>query len=148
MNPSLLYRASDNGYTADGQFASHFPSSTQIILDSRTVNLDSNGNVTGFGSTAESPIIGSAISGKFIQPGTTVLNVQNSALPSNPYVPGQLITLSMPLVNIKEDRGDVFVYGFTRTVAPSLSNSTVTSSGPIASGPALRAPNPINFIPS
>ena len=77
-----------------------------------------------------------------------MLNVQNSALPSNPYVPGQLITLNMPLVNIREDRGDVFVYGFTRSVAPSVSNSTVTSSGPIASGPALPAPTPINFRPS
>ena len=111
--PRLLYRITDNGYTATGQFATHFPSSTQIILDSREPTFDANGTV-GIGSAkAALPEVGSLINGPFIQPGTTVVKVEEtSVLPSNPYVGGTYVTISQPLVGIKEDRGDVFVYTF------------------------------------
>jgi hypothetical protein len=33
-------------------------------------------------------------------------------MPSNPYVDGTLATLSKPLVNIGEKKGDVFTYKF------------------------------------
>jgi hypothetical protein len=116
LDPKLIYRVTDNGYTAAGHFATHFPSSTQIILDSRAPVIDANGVNIGFGSPAETPNPGSIISGPFIAPGTTVVSVQNSGrMPSNPYVDGQTLTISNPLVNMKEDRGDAFIYTFTRT---------------------------------
>ena len=115
---SGLVRVSDNGYTAQGQFASHFPSSTQIILDSRVPIFDGNGTVTSYGQTAASPKVGDVISGPFIQPGTTVVSAETSPMPSNPYVPGELITISKPIQNMKEDRGDVFTYSFAGSAPP------------------------------
>ena len=114
----LLYRVTDNGYNTQGNFETHFPSSTQIILDSRKPIFNSSGNITNFGSTADSPLIGSLISGPFVKPNTTVVSVQNSGrIPSNPYVDGQKITINQPLENIVENRGQVFIYTFNRKVS-------------------------------
>jgi hypothetical protein len=119
-NPNLLYRVSDNGYTAEGYYASHFGSPTDIILDGRIPSFDPYGNLINYGLIADSPLIGSIITGPFIQQNTTVENVQyTSRLPSNPYVSGEIITISKPLQNVVEDRGDVFVYTFTKTVDPN-----------------------------
>jgi hypothetical protein len=118
---NLIYRASDTGYNTQGNFATHFPSSTQIILDSRKPAFDLSGNVINFGSTADSPLTGSLISGPFVKPNTTVVSVQNSGrLSSNSYVDGQTITISQPLENIVENKGQVFIYTFTRNVTPAL----------------------------
>jgi len=107
-------RVTDNGYTAYGSFATHFPSSNQIILDSRSPTF-SGTTVTGFGSAAPDPAVGSTVKGPFVQDGTTVTNVIASGrMPSNPYVDGKTIVLSKPLVGIKEDRGDVFTYTFAK----------------------------------
>ena len=115
IDPNLIYRASDNGYTASGHFATHFPSSTRIILDTRSPVLNDKGDVINYGAPAETPNPGSIIRGPFIAPGTTVVSVENSGrLPSNPYVNGQTVSISKPLVNMKEDRGLVFVYSFTK----------------------------------
>ena len=67
-------------------------------------------------NTAETPSPGSIISGPFIAPGTTLVSVENSGrMPSNPYIDGQTITISQPLVNVTEGKGDAFVYTFTRS---------------------------------
>jgi len=96
-NAPFISRLTDNGYTASGGFATHFPAPNQIILDSRGVDPD----------------IGSAVTGPFIQPGTKLTALRNyGRMPSNPYVDGTLITLSKPLVNIGEKKGDVFTYKF------------------------------------
>ena len=111
----LLYRVTDNGYTATGHYATHFPTFTQIVLDSREPIFDGNGNLINFGSRANTPKIGSTINGPFIQPGTVLLDVIDTpTMPSNPYVGGQVITISKPIQNMREDRGDVFTYTFTQ----------------------------------
>jgi hypothetical protein len=93
----VIKRVTDNGYTQYGGFASHFPSPNKIILDSRGTNPD----------------VGSSVTGPFIQPGTKVTALSNyGRLPSNPYVDGTVITLDKPLVNISENKGDIFTYKF------------------------------------
>ena len=107
-------RVTDNGYTASGSFATHFPSSNQIILDSRVPKF-SGSKLSGWGGAATDPVVGSTITGPFVQEGTTVTNVIASGrMPSNPYVDGKTIVLSKPLVNIREDRGDAFTYTFAK----------------------------------
>ena len=131
----IIYRVTDNGYNTQGNFATHFPSSTKIILDSRKPTFDLNGKIINFGSTAFPPPIGSLISGPFVKPNTTVISVDDSGrLPSNPYVDGQTITISQPLENIVENRGQVFVYTFNR---PDFSNR------PMVGGPCIT--NPVNW---
>ena len=107
-------RVTDNGYTASGSFATHFPSSNQIILDSRLPKF--SGKVaTGFGSAAPDPAIGSLVTGPFVQDDTRVTRVIASGrMPSNPYVDGKTVVLNKSLVNIREDRGDVFTYTFSK----------------------------------
>jgi hypothetical protein len=96
-NAPVISRLTDNGYTSSGGFATHFPTSNQIILDSRGTDPD----------------IGSVVTGPFIQPGTKLTALSNyGRMPSNPYVDGTLATLSKPLVNIGEKKGDVFTYKF------------------------------------
>jgi hypothetical protein len=135
---SGLVRVSDNGYTARGEFATHFPSSTQIILDSRVPIFDGNGTVTSYGQTAASPKVGDVISGPFIQPGTTVVSAETSPMPSNPYVPGELITISKPIQNMTENRGDVFTYSFAGSAPPpppTPTPPTQSSSCPVTECP-------------
>lgn len=118
MNPApagpAYYRITDNGYTDKGSFATQYPAPNQIILDGRNANVDAKGNGSP-GTGVAAPIkVGATITGPFVPPGTTVTAVQNtSRLPSNPYVSGTTVTVSKPLVNVKTDRGLVFVYGFS-----------------------------------
>jgi len=93
----VIPRVTDNGYTQYGGFATHFPSPNKIILDSR----------------GSDPDVGSIVTGPFIQPGTRLTDISNyGRMPSNPYVDGTLITLSKPLVNVSENKGDIFTYKF------------------------------------
>ncbi len=124
FDSSPIVLATDNGFTARGSFATHFPTPTQIIFDSRTVTVDSKQKVTAYGTTSPVPAVGSNITGPFLSPGTTLVSIQNSSLPSNPYVPGLLATISKPLVTPSDNRGDVFVYTFT--VAPPIPTPTPT----------------------
>jgi hypothetical protein len=39
---------------------------------------------------------------------------ETSTMPSNPYVGGTYVTISQPIVGMKEDRGQVFTYEFTQ----------------------------------
>lgn len=119
-NSALLYRITDIGSDTNSNFTSHFSSDTQIIFDTRKPIIDGNGNVINFGSTEDTPKIGSTIDGPFIQSGTTVVRVENiTSIPSNPSVPGQIITISKPLVNKREDEGQIFVYTFTDGLIPT-----------------------------
>lgn len=113
--PILL--ATDNGYTPNGVGnVSRFPTTTQIIFDSRIPTVNSSNVVTSYGFNSVLPSVGSAISGPFISPGTTVVSIANAPLPSNPYVPGLLVTISNPVTGVSETRGNVFVYSFTPPV--------------------------------
>jgi hypothetical protein len=126
--------ATDNGYSASGQFATHFPSPTQIILDSRTITVNSSNAVTGYGSTSPVPALGSIVTGPFIDPGTTLVSISSSSMPGNPHISGLLATISKPLVNMKENIGDIFIYTFTPPApvaaprsAPVVSGINITS---------------------
>jgi hypothetical protein len=121
-DPNLIYRISDNGYTAGGDNASRFPSPTEIILDSRPVVFDMSGN-PGVGGNAQSPralipLPGSPVEGPFLQPGTTVVKIERYGMPSNPYVEGSLLTVSKPIVNKSEWKGQVFLYTFPKNYKP------------------------------
>jgi len=106
--------ASDTGYTPSGiGSVTRFPTTTQIIFDSRIPTVNSSNVVTGYGFNSVLPPVGSAISGPFISPGTTLVSIANAPLPSNPYVPGLLATISQPVTGVNEARGNVFVYSFT-----------------------------------
>jgi hypothetical protein len=115
QNDPFYYRITDTSHTYNiwyQKYVSTFLSDTQILLDSRVPNFDSNGNFINYGNTAPKPNIGSLINGPFIQNGTIVLDVLDTPnLPSS-NIPGHLIYLSKPMTTRDDKLGDVFVYTF------------------------------------
>jgi hypothetical protein len=114
-NDPFYYRITDTGHTYNvwyQKYSSTFLSDTQILLDSRFPNFDSNGNFKNYGDTAPKPKIGSAINGPFIQNGTIVLDVVDTPNLPSCNIPGHLIFLSKPMTARDDKIGDAFVYTF------------------------------------
>jgi len=112
-DPRILYYITDNGYSDLGVSITRFPSSTQIILDSREPAFNNTGNGYPAGGQQPLPIIGSPINGLYIQSGTKVVSARYISLPSSPkYVAGILISISQPLSSMTEKSGDSYIYTF------------------------------------
>ena len=133
-DPNLIYRISDNGYTAGGDNATRFPTTTQIILDSRGVIFDMSGNPgCCTPNPAETPLPGSPVEGPFLQPGTKVVSIERWGMPSNPYVIGSLLTIDKPIVNKSEWKGMVFLYTFPKNYKPPPPEVKKLIKGPFVS---------------
>jgi hypothetical protein len=137
-DPNLIYRISDNGYTAGGDNASRFPSATEIILDSRGVIFDKDGNPGCCTSNpAETPLPGSPVYGPFLQDDTKVVKIEPYGMPSNPYVIGSLLTVDKPIVGKSEWKGMVFLYTFPRNYKPAPPPTIAPPSSTECSGTRL-----------
>jgi len=142
VNSNLAYRGTD--------INSHFASSnTQIILDSRLPILDNKGNAEFDKRLGNNPVIGTIINGPFVQPGTTVIAIENT---NNNR---QIITLSQPLVNVIEKNNQIFIYTFNDSTppkppapkppAPKISTPT-TSTTSIDNPENTSNSEPVNFF--
>lgn len=102
---------SDNGYSSRGQYATQFPSTTQVIC----LNVNA---VDGKPNIPVWPQPGWAVTGQYIQPGTTLVSAGGTQAPSNPYLGGILITVNKPMIGQRGqgDQGSVFTYTFTPPV--------------------------------
>lgn len=116
---------SDSGYNAAGHYATQYPSPTQIIC----LNVNP---LNGIPNIPIWPQPGWAVSGKYVQPGTTLISANRTQAPSNPYVNGILIGLSTPMVGLRGqgDQGFVSTYTFTPPVGHPLRTAAFAAFAP------------------
>ena len=123
-----------NGYNKTGQYLNQFPTANQIVL------LNPK-------SLATANLVGQAISGKFVAPGTTIKTVGSfdGSQTAEAYTPHFIVTLSTNLTTTQGVQGTVYNYTVGSPTTAATAAPTAATAAPTTTAPTYNLPQCLDY---